>query len=262
MKSLKYGLAIISAIAVNSFFTACNDDSDDVAMPEVVDFEPLSTQMTNSYWSYCYDTSVGAVRVDDFSFSHSASAFEYDGVTYNEWSGFCPSKVDDITEHADDWVNNQWACMTQNPYGGIYLVGNSGSVVNEDPLSNTTCSVEMTNHGYFMPTFVYVNNSSYAYYCAKNGSAFNAAFTAQDELILNIVGVCDGAKTAHLKMPLIKNGNALTQWVGVSLESLGTVDKVLFYVDSTSKGAYGLNVPSYFCISSLGYYLPGTTTAK
>lgn len=259
MKFLKYGFLIASALVANSVVTSCNDDNNEYGLPEVVDFTGIQMN-ANNYWTGCYDVAQGAIRVGGFSFSHSASAFEYDGVTYSEWSGFCPSKVSDITEHADNWVDNQWACMTVNPNGGVYFVGNSGAKVSEDPLSNTTCTVEMTNHGYFEPSFVYVNNSSYAYYCAKNGSAFNAAFTTSDELVLNIVGVRNGAMTNRLKMPLIKNGSYLTQWIGISLEQLGTVDQVLFYVDSTSKGQHGLNVPAYFCITNFAYYLPESST--
>lgn len=262
MKFLKYGLYVAATLLLNSVFTSCSDDDNIDDFPEVVDFQALSMDMENDYWTKCYDMTVGAVRVDGFAFSHSAMSFDYDGTIYSEWSGFCPSKVNDISDHENDWVSNQWACISENPYEGIYLVGNSGSQVSEDPLSNTTCSVEMINHGFFKPSFVYVNNSSYAYYCAKNGSDFNEPFTAQDNLMLYIIGQRSGAMTAQLKVPLIQNGLFLTQWIAVSLEQLGIVDKVLFYVDSTSKGPYGLNVPSYFCITNFGYNFVETTTGK
>lgn len=251
----------IAVAGALSFFgllglSSCNSTDEPVEQAEVVLFTSITDFNDDNYWTGCYDEAVGDVRVDGFSFSHEASSFTYDGVTYTSWKGFCPSRVNDTQEYADDWTNHQWACMTANPMGGIYMVGNSDSVVKDNPLDNDVCSVQMTNMGYFNPKFVYVNNSSYAYYCAKNGSSFNPAFTAKDELVLNIVGVRNGAMTAHLKMPLITRGQFLNQWIGLSLENLGTVDKVLFYMDSNVKNEYGLTVPAYFCMTNFGYTLP------
>lgn len=252
--------AVVGALVLfASFgFTSCNSTDEPYEQAEFVALNTITDFNNDNYWANCYDEAIGSVRVDGFAFSHQASSFTYEGVTYTSWKGFCPSRVSDTQEYANDWTNHQWACMTTNPMGGVYLVGNSEAEVKENPLDNDVCSVQMTNMGYFNPKFVYVNNSSYAYYCAKNGSAFNPKFTETDEFVLNIVGVRNGAMTAHLKMPLMTKGQFLTQWIGLSLENLGTVDKVLFYVNSNVKNEYGLTVPAYFCITNFGYTLPLT----
>ena len=65
-----------------------------------------------------------------------------------------------------------------------------------------------------------------------------------------------GTMTVHLQYPLIYNGQYLDQWGFITLEQLGTVDEVLFYVDSTKKNSYGLTVPAYFCLTDFVYNLP------
>jgi len=243
-------------------FSSCDSDNGPQIQIETVSFMSITDFNSDDYWSKCYDETAGALRVGGFSFSHEASSFTWGDETYTSWNGFCPSKVNDTKEYADDWTSHQWACITANPYGGIYLVGNSGAEVKENPIENDVCSVEMNTGAYFNPQYVYVNNSSYAYYCAKNGSAFNKAFTSADNFMLHIVGVRNGVMTAHLKIPLMTNGQYLDQWLGLSLEGLGTVDKVLFYVDSTVKDSNGLTVPAYFCMTNFGYTLPQTEAAK
>lgn len=259
MKTIKSGLILAVSVASALGFSSCNSDPESGVELNFVSLSGLSMEFNDDdYWSHCYDEGIGAVKADGFAFSHSASSFSWGDEVYTSWSGFCPSRVNDTNEYADSWTDHQWAAIASNPNEGIFLVGTSGAEVSSDPLQNTTCSVEMTSGGYFIPAFVYVCNSSYAYYVARNGNEFCPAFTSADDLVLHIVGVRNYVMTAELKVPLIANGQYLTEWAGVSLESLGTVDKVLFYVDSTSKGSYGLNVPAYFCIADLAYTLPET----
>lgn len=208
------------------------------------------------YWNDCYNPAAGNIEYGVFSFSHSAWADVWDGVSYPAWKGFCPSKVNDNKDYQGDWTDHQWGCMPINPYGGVYIVGNSESAVSENELENNKCVLRMTTYGKFNPKYAYVTNSSYTYYCAKNGSAFNEAFTANDNFVLHIVGVKSGAVTAHLKYALISGGMFLDQWAYITLEPLGTVDEILFYVDSTAKNSYGLTVPAYFCITNFAYNLP------
>lgn len=257
MKTIKSGLLLTVSTAAFLGLSSCNSDPEPVQTLNFVDFSELSMQINDgNYWKYCYDENYGAVNVDNFAFSHSASSFTYGDATYSSWAGFCPSRVNDTQDYKDNWDQHQWAAIAPNPQNGYFLVGYSGSEVKSDPAANTTCSVSMSNGGYFNPVLVYVCNSSYTYYVAKNGNEFCPAFTANDTLTLKVVGVRDGVVTGQLELPLAKNNQYLTEWAPASLESLGTVSKVLFYIDSSSKGAYGLNVPAYFCITNFAYALP------
>lgn len=256
MKSFKFlAVAAICACSILGLSSCMGNSSPSVQYYQI-DLETAQISFnTDNYWTGCYDPTIGDLKIGSFTFSHKAWADEYDGVSYPAWKGFCPSKVNDPADHSDDWVAHQWACVPQNPNGMIYLVGNSEAVVSENPLDNDKCSLSVDGT-FINPQYIYVTNSTYAYYAAKNGTAFNAAFTASDNFVLNIVGVRNGVMTKQLKQPLMVSGQFLTEWMPISLEQLGTVDKVLFYIDSTQKNSYGLTVPAYFCLTGFVFTTP------
>lgn len=259
MKILKSFALASAAFCAIAGLSSCNSDSTPAEPIFLIDFNQTDISFNNdNYWMGCYDASAGNFISEGFSFSHNAWADVWDGISYPAWNGFCPSRVNDNREYVDEWTNHQWGCMPQNPYGGIYLVGNSESAVSENLLENNKCVMRMTDHRQFNPKYAYVTNSSYTYYCAKNGSNFNEKFTADDNFVLHVVGVLNGKVTGHMKYPLITKGQFLDQWAFITFEPLGTVDEVLFYVDSTAKNSYGLTVPAYFCITNFSYNLPSS----
>lgn len=254
MKFIKYS-SLLLAVALAFGFTSCNSDDDESGLPVV--FPNIgSTQdfNTQNYWSKCYDVATGAFIVDGVSFSHSAQSYEYDGVSYGVWNGFCPSRVNDTQRYPDSWTDHQWACVSPNPNGGTYLVCNSDANVRENAVDNTTCSISLTSGRSFIPRYMLINNSSYTVGCAVDGSDFNPKFTGSDTFDLVIVGVRNGAVTKKAAIQLIKGQNYLQNWTPVYLDALGVVDTVLLYADSSCKDpVYGLKVPSYFCIADFGY---------
>ena len=257
MKTIKsFALAAISAFAAVGF-SSCNSTDSPAEPIYVIDLNVSDfTFNSDNYWADCY--TAGNINTPLFVLSHSSWADEWDGISYPAWNGFCLSRVNDNQDYESDWVDHQWACIPQNPNNGLYLVGNSEAVVHENPLENNKCSIRMSSHGLFNPKYAYVTNSSYTYYCAKNGSAFSEPFTADDNFVLHVVGVRGGVMTAHLQYPLIYNGIYLDQWALIALEQLGTVSEVIFYVDSTKKNSYGLTIPAYFCMTDFMYNLPAT----
>lgn len=242
--------------------TSCLSDNSGEPVYEITFSNGDISFNVNDYWAYCYDIETGSFNYGPFSFSHYAWADEWNGVTYPSWKGFCPARVNDTESYPNDWVNHQWATIVPNPMGQVYLVGNSESQVSENPLDNTKCTLRMSNYSFFNPKYAYVTNSSYAYYSAKDGSDFNEAFTATDTFVLHVVGVRMGVMTGHLQFALMANQRFLNEWAGISLEELGTVDEVLFYIDSTKKNSYGLTVPAYFCLGGIGYNIPETTVSE
>lgn len=256
MKTIKtLSIMMIAALSVMGF-TACNSKETPQEPVFLVDLSAADLSYSvDNYWSGCY--SEGDFTVNPFVFSHVGfSCDDHESIQY--WNGFCPSRVNDNGDHKGDWVNYQWACIPANPRNLTYLVGNSESQVNEDPLLNRKCSIRMSNRGLFNPKYAFATNSSYVYYAAKNGTDFNKAFSSDDNFVLHVVGVRSGMMTAHLQFPMINRDEYLDQWAYITLEPLGTVDEVLFYVDSTQKNADGLLVPAYFCLADFVYNLPSS----
>lgn len=262
-------LAVALSVAAAATFTACNnDDQPQGPQIEYIYLNTIDNFTESDYWSGCYDvtggttdaygttTAVNPIKVSGFEFSHTANSSAYG----DWWTGFCPSRVNDTDDHKGNWLDYQWASIAQNPRKGVFMVGCSNSQVSDNVLDNDACTLKRADGGYFMPQYVFINNSSYTYYSAKDGSDFNKPFTANDKLSLKIVGVRNGAITARLDAPMILEGNFLTEWTGIVLTDLGVVDKILFYVDSNDKGEFGINPPAYFCLADFAYTLPVTTS--
>lgn len=112
----------------------------------------------------------------------------------------------------------------------------------------------MADGSVFYPDDLYVTNTSYGYYAMKNGTPFNHAFTEKDNCVLKINGYLDGVrKFTTIDVYLAKGTNILDYWKEVELSKLGNVDTVVFTMESTDTGSYGMNNPAYFCIGAFSY---------
>lgn len=245
-------IAIAVTAAMTTGLYSCSNDEPTITF-DIVNIGEITDFNTENYWSKCYDISTTAINVNGFTFSHGAQSTVYDGIEYKSWKGFCPSRVNDTKEHADNWINYQWACNVDNPNNAIFFVCNTNSVVSDNPLENTDCVLKKIDGSTFEPLFIYVANSTYFYYSAKNGSSFQSAFTEKDWAKLHIVGAKNGVFVKDITVTLADGQRFLEFWAPVSLESLGEVDSIYFYFDSNMKNSYGITVPTYFCLSSLAY---------
>jgi hypothetical protein len=111
---------------------------------------------------------------------------------------------------------------------------------------------------------LYVTNDSYTYYDMLHGSAFSKKFggpTGNDEdwLKLTITGLdaaghVTGAVDFYLADFRFADNSKdyiLNSWAFVNLSSLGEVKTLQFRLDSSDKGALGLNTPTYLCIDTI-----------
>lgn len=208
------------------------------------------------YWKGCYDTSGSYVDVNGFRFTHSAESYDWGGVTYSSWYGFCPSRSTDNADYSDqDWMQHQWSSITGGGVGGAstpYLVGFWKTDGGE-----TSCRMTMPDGGVFYPDDLYVTNTTYGYYAMKNGTAFNHAFTDDDSCVLCINGYLDGVrKYQTLQVYLAKGTKILDYWKKVEISKLGNVDTLVFTITSTDTGEWGINNPTYFCLGGMKYNTP------
>lgn len=104
----------------------------------------------------------------------------------------------------------------------------------------------------FKPEYVYVTNAAYAYKSMLNGDTYAKKFDENDYLLLKIIGrTNDDKETGHVDFYLAKDGKIVDEWTKVDLTPLGAVDHVDFTMDSSDKGAYGINTPTYFCLDNM-----------
>lgn len=241
-------ITVAAALAV----TSCVSDDKETDFDWTPDFSDFNEQ---GYWKDCYNTDLNHVDVNGVRFSHQAEAFEYGGVTYSSWYGFCPSKSTDNADYTSGvWTDHQWSAITG---GGVAGKGSEYLVACwRTDGGETSCRMGMPDGSAFYPDDLYVTNTSYGYYAMKNGTPFNHAFGADDNCILKINGYLDGVrKFETINVYLAKGTAILDSWKEVELSKLGNVDTVVFTMESTDSGAYGMNNPAYFCIGAFSYSL-------
>lgn len=271
--NLRFGGIMALACAALTF-TSC-DNNDDINEPDTsgnygvtyitFDRSQESTQFsyssTTGAWTDCYTPSMDdALTYGNVNFSHTGGT----SYGYQVWTGFCPSVSTDTQQYDDsEWVDHQWSVMSGTGMevingaftyraGAPYMVGFwNVSEDTESIPSSPSLKIQPVNGVRFIPVRIYVNNSTYAYYCMRYGSAYNSAFTSEDSFIVKAIGVLNGKQTGTVEIPLAENGTFVTSWTSVDLSSLGTVDYVYFQMSSTDTGEWGMNNPAYFCVGAL-----------
>lgn len=247
---LRHGAITLIATAV---LTSCVEESDHLT----VDFDDATIAYNNDgYWAKVYDPSTGDIKVDGVTFSHQASATEWDGYTFYSWYGFCPTKSTDNNDYADgDWTSHQWGAITGGGLSGAgdsYMLGfwNSSEDTNSIP-EQPACAITYGGRA-FDPEEIYVTNSAWGYYAMKNGTAFNKKFGKEDWCTLHIYGVRGGYISGKIEIALAKGTTILDRWRRVDLEPLGDdINMIYFQITSSDTGAWGMNNPAFFCLDNL-----------
>lgn len=261
----KFAFASCLAVAMSVSFTSCSDDDEPEVVNPVVDDDDIVMDISaaglsydeNGAWVSAYDTEKTSFDVQNFNFTHEVSAYEWDGVMYYSWKGFCPSKSADNADHSDEWwVNYQWGSMTGGGCDGTgkpFILGmwDVNETLDEVPAS-PACAITYNSGAVFDPEEIYVTNSAYGYYGIKNGSAYNHAFTSEDWFKLHIKGVRNGEITGTVEVYLANGTDILSTWKRVDLDPLGdAVDMIYFQLTSSDTGQWGMNNPAYFCLDRL-----------
>lgn len=245
------GLALIAA-----GMSACNGKDDPIDVTLTYDFNfPASVYNTTGYWSEVYNTgeqyqSFVVSAADGYaaaSFSHSASADEWDGVVYRSYTGFCPSRVEDTQDHSnEDWIDYQWAAMARSQSSTGYLIAHWD--VNETS-GNHSCAIAFDH--YIVPKSIKIANTAWGYWAMKNGSAFSRPFGPNDRCTLTIHGVMGDVVVGEVSVNLAADGKILDSWQNVDLSTIGQCTGLYFTMTSTDTGDWGMNNPAYFAIDDL-----------
>lgn len=105
----------------------------------------------------------------------------------------------------------------------------------------------------YYPQEVYICQNAYTYEALTKGYGVANKFTDKDTLSL-IIEAYDADKDAltnKVVYYLAVDGKFNKGWEKVDLSSLGKCDGLAFSFDSTDKGAYGINTPTYFALDGL-----------
>lgn len=246
---IKSALCLLLATFV---FASCDKNDDD---NDIITLYLNQTQIpydTNGLWSDAMTVGANIVS-QDIVFSHEAIP------DWNTWNGFVASRNSDTADYSADftWLEHQFTAITGGGMSGTgtpYLIAywNSGEGENVD-LTTASCAITYKTSGEtFIPQSLHVTNTSYAYYTMIKGSAYSKKFEEGDYFNLLIYGVkADGTKTGPVTFSLAEGATPIDTWQYVNIEELGEVKGIYFQMDSSDKGIFGINTPTYFAIDRL-----------
>jgi hypothetical protein len=215
-----------------------------VSWAGVIGFDDLSLA-PNSYW----DGSDGSG-----GFTSGGVQFSND-YAWGSWSGFAYSNVQNTTTPG---FGNLYAAYAANG-GGNYAIG----YVPLDWMSGTNAPLPISLSLARPSTLgtVQIANTTYAALSMLNGDGFTdkyggASGANPDWFKLTITGTnAAGAATGSVDFLLADYRGAedfvIGSWQTIDLSSLGIVSGLTFTLDSSDKGIYGINTPTFFAMDNL-----------
>ncbi len=212
----------------------------------VSNFDDLSLQ-PDTFWNGS-DLSGGFYNQDVYFVNY------YD----TSWGGFWNGgfAYSNMTDSVTAGYTNEYSVMTGHAYSGSNF-----AVVN--PGSFNTTYVKLPSTGQVAGFFV--TNSTYAYISMRDGDAYAKKFGGStgddpDWFKLTVDGYSNGSFTDSAEIYLADyrfTDNAqdyiLKEWTWFELTGLGDVDSLVFRLNSSDVGQYGMNTPAFFCMDDFQY---------
>lgn len=198
----------------------------------------------------------GMIETEGFEFSHNVDA---DGYVY----GFTPSISTDTSRHNPLYTFPYASAAGANVAGKYshYFVGYWPEWLEgtNPSFDDHACRFYSEEGVPFKPQSISICNNTYLMYAGLDGSDFSPKFKPGDWVTLIIHGVhLDGTESVispyliNIEDTDVKAGILMT-WEQVDLRELGECTGVYFTMDACDdlKSSYGLDIPTYFCISDL-----------
>jgi len=218
----------------------------------IFDFENLSLD-TNSFFDGS-DLS-GDPDNPDYSANFSSANCSFNNIwntKYDDWkSGWSYSNM---TDSLNSVILNPYSTKAGSGYGGSenYVIGKSGSYL----IFNSP--VEFT---------AFISNNTYTANSMRDGDQFAKKFTNADKdyLKLYFYGYLSGtlidssmvylADFTHTDSTLdyIVNVTPGFDWQLIGIPT-NNVDSVVFKLESSDVGAFGMNTPDFYCMDNVGSY--------
>jgi len=212
-----------------------------------IDFEEFGLDV-NSFLNG--SDGAGQFESDGFIFSNN-----YD-VNYDSWSGFSVSTMTDTTTPG---FGNQFSSASGNGADAslTYMVA---SVFGPTQITKTP-NQSLTEFKSCM-----INNSTYARLSMRDGDSFAKMFGGAtgddpDFFELTIRGFVDGTEVADpivfmlADFPFSDNSQdyIVDEWTEVDLTPLAQAESLIFELNSSDVGQFGMNTPAYFCLDNVQY---------
>jgi len=211
------------------------------------DFGELSLD-DESYWN-------GSDETGEFITGSSRLFNDYNS-EYFSWSGWAYSNTSDLSTPG---FMNQYSAFTGEGFHGDETLNHVYGVSSlyGPSIIDFTAGKAHAVDGFF------VTNSTYTTLSMLEGDMFAKAFGGDDGndpdyFKLLVWGLVEGEATDSVEFYLAdyRFDNAaedyvIKTWQWVDLNSLGKVDSLMFGLESSDNGDWGMNTPAYFCMDNL-----------
>jgi hypothetical protein len=221
----------------------------------ISDFEDLALA-PDSYWNGS-DLSGGYIS----NLAFFPNDYNPDWMAWNQWA--YSSMADDTTAG----FLNQYSAITASGYDPAASGGSNYAVayVISDFLTNELIPVPVRfadNRSHY-PDGFYVTNGTYPALAMESGDDYSKKFGGEsgddpDYFKLMVWGMLNGtpgADTVEFFLADYRFANndedyIVKTWEWVDLSSLGLSDSLMFTLESTDVGMFGMNTPAFFCIDN------------
>lgn len=166
---------------------------------------------------------------------------------WGSWSGFAISNNTDMT--VGTWENQYSVYSLTAREGDNFAVTFFAENVDTPTV---TCAVDM------QPEEISVCNTTYGYISMRDGSAYNKQFAEGDYFKMTFVGVdAEGQETGRVDFYLADfaggRSTIVDSWTPVDLSPLGVCRSIRVIMDSSDRGDYGMNNPTYAALDYFKY---------
>jgi len=233
MKRNLFLTAVLIALFTNAFNAQTTFDFEDLTIP------------VNGYWNGSDET--GYFGNDEIYFPNDYNA------TYQSWSGFSYA-YDTITSDA------QFASYTPERKA---FSGNSFGIafVPSDWESGTyeNIPVKIGFNNTKIVSSVYIANDSTTVDVIVNGNSYGTEPFSEEDYFKIIISGIRGTnyveETVEYYLADYRSGLSFIEnnWHETDLSSLGAIDTLVFNLESSDTGAYGMNTPAYFCFDDISF---------
>lgn len=241
---------ILPAILLLGMVTSCDDDNDAVDITLSLNNAPIEYNEDDVWENVGTDNDF---YIQTFRFSHEGEIGSWGLV----WNGFTPARVS-TSGPQTDWIANQFQIPTAGGISGertpfIVAYWNSQET-DETPVEDRSCRIDATSGTVsttFKPISVYIINTDYTLAVMSEGNPYAKKFEAGDYLTVTAHGVHSDKTESQTTFNLASGTDLVDTWTLWDLSSLGDVTEIYFTMDSSDKGQWGINTPTYFAIDCL-----------
>ena len=251
------GLTLLTATT----FTSCSSDDNSIPLRERESLNLSSVPLTldtkdGKIWRETFENT--PLVVSPYTFSHKVNDFS--GVKY--WNGFTVSNSTDKEDHNDNFPTYMYGTMADNTTP--FLVANTSGVPSDlkkgDIIDTDKALTVVTIQENYSAESIELALSPYTYHSTQRGDAFAKKFVKGDFFKVLVYGLDSNKAIAtepieHFLIDYRKEvGKVNMDWQKINLEKLTNIKYLVFYIDSSDKGEWGVNTPAYFTAKNLTVY--------